>query len=41
MGPEFDKDAGKIAVIVRVLYGLKSEGTAFRSHLARCIESLG
>ena len=28
-------------VIVRALYGLKSAGTAFRCHLAKCIESLG
>ena len=41
MGPEFGKDAGKSAVIVRALYGLKSAGAAFKSHLARCMESLG
>ena len=41
LGPEFDKDARKTAVIVRALYGLKSAGAAFRSHLARCMESLG
>ena len=28
-------------MIVRALYGLKSSGTALRSHLARCMESLG
>ena len=39
-GPEFGKDAGKTAVIFRALYGLKSAGAAFRSHLARCMESL-
>ena len=41
LGPEFSKDIGKTAVIVSVLYGLKSAGTAFGSHLARCMESLG
>ena len=40
MGPKFGKYARKTAVIVRALYGLKSEGAAFRSHLARCMESL-
>ena len=39
--PEFGKDAGKTAVIVRDLYGLKLAGAAVRSHLARSIESLG
>ena len=28
-------------MIVRALHGLKSEGAAFRSHLAKCMESLG
>ena len=28
-------------MIVRALYGLKSSGAAFRSHLAKCMESLG
>ena len=40
LGPEFGKDAGNTAVIVRALYGLKLAGAAFRSHLARCMESL-
>ena len=40
LGPEFGKDTRKTAVIVRALYGLKSAGAAFRSHLARCMESL-
>ena len=39
MGPENGKDAGKTALIVRALYGLKSAGAAFRSQLARCMES--
>ena len=41
MCPEFSKDAGKTVVIVRALYGLKSAGAEFRSHLAKCMESLG
>ena len=40
LGSEFGKDAGKTAMIVRAIYGQKSTGTAFRSHLAKCIESL-
>ena len=30
---EFVKDAKKTAMIVRALYGLKSAGAAFKSHL--------
>ena len=41
LGPEFGKDARKSAVIVKALYGPKSAGAASRSHLARCMESLG
>ena len=41
LGSEFGKDARKTAVIARTLYGLKTVGAAFRSHLARCMESLG
>jgi hypothetical protein len=33
LGPKFDSNAGKSAVIVRVLYGLKSAGAAFSAHL--------
>ena len=40
LGREFDKDAGKTAVIISALYGIKSAGAAFRSHLDRCIKSL-
>jgi hypothetical protein len=29
LGPEFGQDAGKSAMIVRALYGLKSAGAAF------------
>ena len=41
MGPEIGIDARKTAMIVRALYGLKSAGAAFRSHLAKCIKLLG
>ena len=41
LGPKFGKDARKTALIVNALYGLKSAGAAFRSHLAMCMESLG
>jgi len=41
LGPEFGPDAGKNAVIVRALYGLKSAGAAFRAHLASCMRDLG
>ncbi len=41
LGPEFGSDAGKSAVIVRALYGLKSASTAFRAHLASFMRQLG
>jgi hypothetical protein len=41
LGPEFGDDAGKRALIVRALYGLKSSGAAFRNHLAECMKQLG
>jgi hypothetical protein len=40
-GPEFGYDAGKWALIVRELYGLKSAGAAFRNHLDECMKHLG
>ena len=39
--PEFGADAGKRALIVRDLYGLKSSGAAFRKHLGECMRGLG
>ncbi|KAL7447690.1 hypothetical protein ACHAXS_000073, partial [Conticribra weissflogii] len=39
--PEFGKDKGGKAIVVRALYGLKSAGAAFRSHLADCMRQLG
>ena len=41
LGPELGEEARKTAVIVTALHGLKSAGAAFRSHLAKCMESLG
>lgn len=41
LGPEWGPDAGKRAVIVRALYGLKSAGAAFRAHLASCMRDMG
>jgi hypothetical protein len=40
LGPEFGADAGKKAVVVRALYGLKSAGAAFRKHLATLMRSM-
>ena len=37
LGPEFGNDAGKRAIVVRALYGLRSAGAAFRNHLAECM----
>ena len=41
LGPEFGSDAGKSAVIVRILYGLKSAGAAFFTHLASFMRQMG
>ena len=41
LGPEFGPDAGKNAIIVRALYGLKSSGAAFRAHLASFMRQMG
>jgi hypothetical protein len=41
LGPEFGDDAGKSALIVRALFGLKSAGEAERNHLAECMKYLG
>ena len=40
-GPEFGADAGRIAIVKRALYGLKSSGASFRNHLADCMRELG
>ncbi len=41
LGPEFGNDAGKTAIIVHALYGLKSAGAAFRTHLASFMCQMG
>ena len=40
-GPEFGPDAGKIMIITRAMYGLKSSGAAFRSFLAETLNDIG
>jgi hypothetical protein len=39
-GPEFGDDSGKRALIVRISYGLKSAGAAFRNHISECMNHL-
>jgi hypothetical protein len=41
LGPEFGDDSGENALIVRAMYDLKSDGAAFRNHLAECMTHLG
>ena len=41
LGPEFGPDAGKSAIIVRALYGVKSAGAAFCTHLASFMRQMG
>ena len=41
LGDEHGEDAGKKAIIVRALYGLKSSGAAFRAHLCGCMQAMG
>ncbi len=41
LGPEFSIDAGKSAIIVCTLYGLKSAGAAFHAHLASFMRRMG
>ena len=41
LGPEFGSDAGKIAIVVWALYGLKSAGASYRKHLADCMKHIG
>jgi hypothetical protein len=40
LGTEFVDYAGKRALIMRALYGLKSAGAAFRNHLAKYMKHL-
>lgn len=41
LGPKFGSNCGKKALILRVLYGLKSAGASFGYHLADCMHHLG
>jgi hypothetical protein len=41
LGPEVGHDAGKSAIIVRALYGLKSAGAASQAHLASFMCQMG
>ena len=36
-GPKFVSDAGKLIIVVRALYGLKSSGAAYRALLAKIL----
>ena len=39
-GPEFGDDEGKLLIIVRAIYGLRSLGAAFRDHFATNLADL-
>ena len=39
-GPEFGDDQGKVFIVVRALYGLKSAGAAFRAFLAKKLDEM-
>ena len=41
LGPEFGPDQGRLAVIVRALYGLKSAGASFGRHISDCMRTMG
>jgi hypothetical protein len=41
LGPEFGPDAGKHAIVVWSLYGLKSAGASFWNDIADCMQHLG
>ena len=40
-GPEFGMDEGKVFIVVRALYGLKSSGAAVRAFLVEILVELG
>ena len=40
-GPEFGPEQGKLFIVVRVLYGLKSARDAFRAFMARKLDGIG
>ncbi len=41
LGPEFSKDTGLKAIVIRDSFGLKSIGAAFICHMAYCMRHLG
>ena len=41
LGPVFGHDASRTAVIIRVLYGLKTAGAAFQNIIANWMEAIG
>ena len=40
-GPELGENQGKVVIIIRALYGLKSSGARFREHMANTLRTLG
>ena len=40
-GPEFGNEQGKVFIVVRALYGLKSASAAFRSFMAKKLDEIG
>ena len=40
-GPEFGSDEGRVMIVTRALYGLKSSGAAFRAFLATRLDEIG
>ena len=41
LGQDFGEDAGRKAIVVRALYGLKSARADFRNSLEECMHHLG
>jgi hypothetical protein len=40
-GPEFGSEEGKVMIVRKALYGLRTSGAAFRAHLAETLYDLG
>ena len=40
-GPEFGADQGKVFIVVRALYGLKSAGASFRAFISQKLDEMG
>ena len=40
-GPEFGPEQGKVFIVVRALYGLKSASAAFRAFMAKKLDEIG